>query len=580
MPVNRNALLRYRTIDNCLRNKYRTWTLEDLMDACSEALYEYEGIDKGISRRTIQMDLQIMRSDKLGYNAPIIVTDKKYYSYENPDYSITNNPLSQQDLNKLTEAVGILKQFRGFSHFQELGGMVQRLEDKIHTAKTNNESVIDFEKNDNLKGLEFIDTLYKSVIDKKCIEITYQSFRARTTNTFIFHPYLLKEYRNRWFVLGVSKKNNIMLNLALDRIVAINKSEAPYKECDDLNLKSYFKDVIGVTVNSNAAPEKIILFFDSPTAPYVLTKPLHHSQKLVESLPFGTIISLEVQINFELEKEILGFGDSARVISPEKLKRRIKDKLGHAIDLYNTVLDDKEVTNNVQKVNHKGTAILQNVFTKKETNKIKGIIQEFINRNKEKLNIRGSALRQLLLYIPELKPLVINPNLKKVLAEFHEKFFLTKAIYFDKTPESNWYVTWHQDRTINVKERKELPDFSGWTKKGEINSVCPPEEVLKSILTFRIHLDEANENNGGLMVIPGSHHKKLNDSEIALITQSSLPLNCKVSAGGLHIMKPLVLHASSKSLNQKPRRVIHLEFSAVELPNGLEWYEKCFILKF
>lgn len=98
MPANRNALIRYKTIDNCLRNKYRRWTLEDLIDACSDALYEYEGITKGISRRTIQMDIQMMRSEKLGYNAPIVVYDNKYYRYEDEEYSITNTPLSEQDL--------------------------------------------------------------------------------------------------------------------------------------------------------------------------------------------------------------------------------------------------------------------------------------------------------------------------------------------------------------------------------------------------------------------------------------------------------------------------------------------------
>ena len=97
MPVNRNALIRYRTIDKCLQNRRRKWTIENLLDACSEALYEYDGIDKDISMRTIRLDLQAMRSDKLGYNAPIIVTEKKYYSYENEDYSITNIPLTAQD---------------------------------------------------------------------------------------------------------------------------------------------------------------------------------------------------------------------------------------------------------------------------------------------------------------------------------------------------------------------------------------------------------------------------------------------------------------------------------------------------
>src|ERR1700741_3474943 len=104
MPVNRNALIRYRTIDKCLQNRRRKWTVEDLIEACNDALYEYEGIDKGVSLRTIRMDLNAMRSDKLGYNAPIIVTNKKYYSYEDAGYSITNIPLTTRDLSILQEA--------------------------------------------------------------------------------------------------------------------------------------------------------------------------------------------------------------------------------------------------------------------------------------------------------------------------------------------------------------------------------------------------------------------------------------------------------------------------------------------
>ena len=119
MPVNRNALIRYKTIDNCLRNPYRRWTLEDLVDACSDALYEYEGIDKGISKRAVQMDIQMMRSEKLGYNAPIVVYENKYYKYEDPEYSITQTPLNEQDLKTMSEAVEVLRQFKGFSYFTE-----------------------------------------------------------------------------------------------------------------------------------------------------------------------------------------------------------------------------------------------------------------------------------------------------------------------------------------------------------------------------------------------------------------------------------------------------------------------------
>ena len=196
MPTNRNALIRYKTIDTCLRNRFRQWTLEDLIDACSDALYEYEGIDKGVSKRTVQMDIQTMRSEKLGYNAPIIVIDKKYYTYEDKDYSIMNIPLTDQDLDKLSEVADILKQFKGFTHFEDLSGMVQKLENKIHVSKTNERSVIDLEKNENLKGLHHIDPIFQAIVKKKCLLISYKSFKARTTQEFNFHPALLKEFRN------------------------------------------------------------------------------------------------------------------------------------------------------------------------------------------------------------------------------------------------------------------------------------------------------------------------------------------------------------------------------------------------
>ena len=108
MPANKNALIRYKTIDRCLRNRYRRWTLDDLLDACCDALYDMEGITKGVCARTVQMDIQIMRTDKLGYNAPIVVYDKIYYTYADPDYSITEMPLSMDDYLLIKEAITLL----------------------------------------------------------------------------------------------------------------------------------------------------------------------------------------------------------------------------------------------------------------------------------------------------------------------------------------------------------------------------------------------------------------------------------------------------------------------------------------
>jgi predicted DNA-binding transcriptional regulator YafY len=572
MPVNRNALIRYRTIDNCLRNRQRTWTLEDLIAACSDALYEYEGIDKGVSKRSIQMDIQLMRSDKLGYNAPIIVLDKKYYTYEDKDYSITNIPLTDQDLGKLTEVVEILRQFKGFSHFQELSGMVQRLENKIYSAKTNQEPAIDFEKNDGLKGLEHIEPLYQSIINKCAVEISYQSFKARTAGTFVFHPYYLKEYRNRWFVLGIKNKNAPILTLALDRIISIGECKAKYIPRDNFNLPNYLKDVLGVTVAVNAAVENVLIHADHQTAPYVLTKPLHHSQKVVETLPNGVIISLHVQLNFELEREILGFGDRIKVLAPERLKRRIKDTLEHALDNYQNEFNNSSIQKSVLKFSYKGYAIISHVFGKKEINLIKTKLNTYFKSTDQGENVY--AVRNLLNEVPELTAIVMNSNLTNVLRRINPGLFLTKAIFFDKTPEANWYVTWHQDIIINVKEKLETKGFSGWTKKFGVHGVCPPEEILRDTVTIRIHLDDTDETNGALKILPGSHHKKLSDDEIALITQNSLPYLCEVNAGGIHIMKPLLLHSSAKATSQKHRRVIHLEFNTMDLPNGLKWAEK------
>jgi predicted DNA-binding transcriptional regulator YafY len=570
MPVNRNALVRYRTIDNCLRNRQRKWTLEALIKACSDALYEYEGIDKGVSRRTVQMDLQMMRSDKLGYNAPILVLEKKYYTYEDPDYSITNIPLTDQDLGKLTEVVEILKQFKGFSHFQELSGMVQRLENKIHSEKNKQEPVIDFEKNENLKGLEHIETLYQSIIKKKTIELSYQSFKARSANSFVFHPYYLKEYRNRWFVLGVKNKTTPIMTLALDRVIDIKESEVKYLEQKKFQVTEYFRHVVGVTVEPNSPPEEVVLFADRETAPYIITKPLHHSQKILDTQPGGVTFSINVQLNFELERELLGFGDRIKIISPDRLKRRIKEKFEHALDLYQYEFTNTSFPRVLKKLEHRGFDILRHVYSRKEINQMKNLIHSFYTAFPEK---ELHAIRSLLSEIPELKPILFNDNLVRILKRINPELHLTKAIYFDKTPESNWYVTWHQDTTISVKTKIETSGYTGWTKKENYHGVNPPDEMLKNTLTIRIHLDDTDESNGALKVIPGSQNKKLNDSEIQLIVQNSIPFVCEVDAGGIHLMRPLLLHASAKATSQRHRRVLHLEFNSSRLPNGLEWAE-------
>lgn len=133
MPANKNALLRYKTIDRCLRNRYRRWTLDDLVDAVSDALYDMEGITKGVSMRTIQADIQMMRSDKMGYYAPIEVYDNKYYRYADPSYSISNAPLSEEDYELVMKAVAMIQQCNGAKkELDAIGSVLSQVKDKLN----------------------------------------------------------------------------------------------------------------------------------------------------------------------------------------------------------------------------------------------------------------------------------------------------------------------------------------------------------------------------------------------------------------------------------------------------------------
>jgi len=336
MPINRNALIRYKTIDNCLQNRYRPWTLDDLIDACSDALYEFEGIDKGTSKGTIQLDIQMMRSEKLGYNAPIVVYDNKYYKYDDPDYSITNTPLTEPDLKVMSEAVEVLRQFKSFSYFSNMTDIVSRLEDHVTSAKQKTVPVIDFEKNESLKGLEYLDVIYHAITNKQPLLLQYRSFKARSANSIIFYPYLLKEYRNRWFVFGVMKRDQILRNLALDRIQKIEPAENErFVENTFFDPATFFDDLVGVTKGFHSKPEKVRFQANRENAPYIQTKPIHKSQQLIEHLPDGSaLFEIEVVINQELQREFFGFAAGIQILFPRHLADFMKATLGKAAEKY------------------------------------------------------------------------------------------------------------------------------------------------------------------------------------------------------------------------------------------------------
>lgn len=222
-----------------------------------------------------------------------------------------------------------------------------------------------------------------------------------------------------------------------------------------------------------------------------------------------------------------------------------------------------------------GFTIIPSIYTDEEIEKILATI-DLADKTKDTFRKSADlfAIRQFLKEIPEVTRLVFNQNLQRVISHlFGEDYFVVKSIYFDKPETSNWYVSYHQDLTISVDQKIEIENYGPWTTKQNQFAVQPPIDILENIFTVRIHLDDTDENNGALKVIPKSHLQKIYRPE-TIDWSVETETTCIVPKGGIMIMKPLLLHSSSRTTNHQKRRVIHIEFSNRELPHELNWAER------
>ena len=203
------------------------------------------------------------------------------------------------------------------------------------------------------------------------------------------------------------------------------------------------------------------------------------------------------------------------------------------------------------------------------------ILDRIIEETGTACDDRG-GLRDLLSRSPESRRLARHPAVRQIAeAVLGPDCFVTRAILFDKTEQANWKVAWHQDVTIAVREQRDVPGYGPWSLKAEIVHVQPPREVLERMLAVRIHLDDCDQSNGPVRVLPGSHRSgKLSAEEIAGWKQREAAVDCIVPRGGMLVFRPLLLHASSQASDPRHRRVVHFEFAAGVLPGGLEWHTR------
>jgi predicted DNA-binding transcriptional regulator YafY len=332
MATNKHAQIRYQTLDRCFRNPGRLYFIEDLVKACSDAIYEHAGITDGVKKRQGQEDISFMESEA-GWSIPLERHKdgrRVWYRYEDTRYSINNQPLNETDIRQLKETILMLSRFNGMPQFDWMKEILTRLESTFR-LKGGTINAVGFENNPYLKGLNLFTEIFNAIVNKQSLSIDYRKFNG-DSRAYIFHPYFLKQYNNRWFLLGHCEglgERRSITNLAIDRIERITPAAIPWVENESIDFDEYFDDVIGVTVYDRQT-ERIVLEIDNELFPYVETKPLHGSQKTKARNPDTTIVELNLIINYELENLLLGYIDKVRIVAPDHLREKMLARITEA----------------------------------------------------------------------------------------------------------------------------------------------------------------------------------------------------------------------------------------------------------
>jgi predicted DNA-binding transcriptional regulator YafY len=318
MPSTRKPQERAEILDELLA--HGKWTGKELLERVNEKLQDLDG--ETIDIRTLRRDFDYLDSKRAPLHRPV-AGDMSYYYTEK--FSLKDIPLDGDELRALKQAIGILRKVENFQMMDELDLIIGKLANRIHTNVPENQTIVQFENHTRAKGADKFNDLFDAIREQTTLEITYHSYRHPAPKEFIVHPYLLKEYRNRWWLLGREGKSSRILTLGLDRIQKIKVSKEDYIVNDLFHPDTFFDKVIGVSIDYNGKPEDIVLKVNPVSVQHVESKPIHKDQEEVSREKDGSwIIKLNLMINYELKATILGFGDGIEVLEPKGLRDEIK----------------------------------------------------------------------------------------------------------------------------------------------------------------------------------------------------------------------------------------------------------------
>ena len=319
-----NAYLRYRVLDKCFRDFDKRYFIEDLVEVCSKAQFKDFGTNKGISRRQVLYDIAFMSSED-GWKAPIRKFKdgvRVFFRYQNSDFSINKQPFNNEERSQVLAALDTISKFKGLPQFGWVSEISARIDSELDLSE-DKKLMIDFGQNIDLIGLDFITPLYNAIKNKKVLSIAYKSFNDNEIKTYVLHPYFLKHYNNRWFLFGLNDELKKIQNIALDRIQSFEESSNLYQDNESIDFSHYFDDVVGVTVNKQKPLERVVLSVANSLLPYIETKPLHSTQKIIYRGEKSTEIAIDIVPNYELKSLILSHGERISVVKPLDLRESI-----------------------------------------------------------------------------------------------------------------------------------------------------------------------------------------------------------------------------------------------------------------
>lgn len=339
MSLHKHALIRYRIIDSMLRNKYQPYpSIEAIRSKCEDSLF---GSDWGdhISMSTIEKDFKAMRSDEeLGFFAPIKFS-RVYmgYYYAEEDFTIHNIPLKNEDIDAIKFASNTLMSFRESPMFAQFRFAIEKIFDRLNISSEVQDERLDklvqFDSYPNYPGKKYLQPLYKAIKDYHQIKLKYKKFNTKEESERLVDPYLLKEYKHRWYLVGYVEAKEVLSTYALDRMVDVELLENDFIMQPSFDAESFFKHSFGIT-QSEEQPYEVKLKFPTHQKGYLITQPLHDSQVIINETKTHFVVKLDVYITYELIERVLGYAEHVEVISPTELKDSVVERLKKALSKY------------------------------------------------------------------------------------------------------------------------------------------------------------------------------------------------------------------------------------------------------